>query len=295
MGAVSLSAVCYLTLAGEREQDFLLYVDALVDSLSAFWRDPEPLPLVFVCPAHELGFFQRSIAPVPRLAFRYQSEEQLSASLAADRHLVPDRRDMAARLLYAASCADDFCLTLEPGVFCVRPIGRDALLPHGRARTEWEARSKHPDWWRASARLLDRDDPGRNAGLGVCPALLAKVLAARALDAVAKASGQDAVKALAAATVGTKELWSDNTLYALANALPALLAWHWDRDAHPGDRPNRLHSDANIWIREDLHGWDPESWRMVAAHGEFVIVNRRAGVVPDQVLPTLYRMLDLGA
>jgi len=292
---MSLSAVCYLTLAGEREQDILLYVDGMVDSLSVFWRDPVPLHLVFVCPEDEVSFFRRSIVPVPRLRFEFKTEREVAPSLAADTMLVSDRRDMAARLLFAASCPTDFCLTLEPGAFCVRPIGTDTLLPQGRALTEWESKAKHAGWWRASARLLGCEDRGEAMGLSVCPAILAKDLAARAIAAVAKASGHNPVKALAAATLGERESWTDSALYGLANEGAAMLAWHWDRDARPNDRPNRLHSDANIWSREEVSGWDPETWRSQANHGDFVIIKRRAGIVPEQVLPSLYRMLDLRA
>jgi Family of unknown function (DUF6492) len=295
MSAMSLSAVCYLTLAGENEQDFLLYLDGMIDSLSAFWRDGEPLPLVFICPADEVAYFRRAVAPVPRLRFEFLSEHAVAPSLATDRLLVADRRDMAARLLYAASGPTDFCLTLEPGVFCVRPIAADMLTPQGRALTEWESKTKHAAWWRGSARLLAQPAGGAAMGLGVCPAILARDLARRAVDAVAAASGHDPVKALAAATAGEPESWTDNAIYSLANEGAALLAWHWDPDAWPAGQPNRLHADANLWRREDLRGWDPEAWRALATHGDFVIVKRRAGIAPDQVLPTLYRMLDLRA
>ncbi len=295
MSAMSLSAVCCLTLAGEREQDILLYVDGLVDSLSAFWRDPAPLDLFFVCPDDEVAFFRRSIAPVPRLRFEFRTEREVAPGLANDTMLVSDRRDMAARLLFAASCPTDFCLTLEPGVFCVRPIGTDRLLPQGRALTEWESKAKHAGRWRASARLLGREDKGEAMGLGVCPAILAKHLASRAIAAVSRASGYDPVKALAAPMPGEGESWTDNALYTIANEGAALLAWHWDREARPNDRPNRLHSDANVWGREEMSGWDPEAWRSLATHGDFVIVKRRAGIAPEQVLPNLYRLLDLRA
>jgi hypothetical protein len=295
MTARPLSAACYLTLAGEREKDVLLHVDGLLDSLSTFWDEAEPLELAFIAPEAELPFFYNSIGPVPGIQFRFVTEAQLSPTLAGDRHLAPEQREMVARLLLAASCPGDFCLTLEPRLFCIRPINTERLIPQGRARTEWESKSKHGDWWRGAARVLGRAESREFAGLGVCPALLAKDLARHALDAIARANRQDPVTALASAAVGAREPWTDNTLYCLANEGRALLERHWERGAHPNDQPNRLHSDVNLWRREDLRGWDPAGWRSLATHGYFLIVDRRAGLVPEEVLPTLYRMLELRA
>ena len=291
----SLSAVCYLTLAGEAEKDLLRFVDGLLDSLAAFWDEAEPLDLAFIAPEPELPFFYDAIGPVPGLRFSFVSETQLSPILASDRRLAAKHREMLARLLYAASGPSDFCLTLEPRSFCIRPIDTERLVPRGRARTEWENKSQHAGWWRASGQVLGRADSREIAGIGVCPSLFAKPLARHALDVIAAASRQDPVKALAEAAAGERESWTDNTLYGLANEGRALLDWHWDAGAQPDGKPNRLHSDVNLWRRAELRGWDPLGWRSVAAHGYFVIVDRRAGLAPDEVLPILYKMLALRA
>jgi hypothetical protein len=294
MSARTLSAGCYLTLAGEGEKDVLRYVDGLLDSLATFWDGPEPLRLAFIAPEAELPFFHGAIAPVPGVEFSFLPEAQLSPSLANARHLGTEQREMLARLLYAASCPTDVCLTLEPRLFCIRPISAERLLPQGRARTEWESKSKHGDWWRAATRVLGRGESREFAGLGVCPALFAKTLARRTLDAVAAANRQDPVRTLIEAAADA-ESWTDGTLYCLANEGRPLLEWHWEDGTHPNQHPNRLHSDVNVWEREDLDGWNPVVWRSLATHGYFVIVDRRAGVRPDEVLPTLYKMLELRA
>jgi hypothetical protein len=291
----TLSAACYLTLAGDGEKDVLRYVDGLLDSLATFWDDPEPLRLAFIAPEAELPFFYDAIGPVPGVAISFVTEAQLSPILGNDRQLPSEQREMLARLLYAASCPTDFCLTLEPRLFCIRPIGTERLLPRGRARTEWESKGRHADWWRAAARLLTLGESRESRGLGVCPAIFAKVLARNAIEAVAAASRQDAVTALADAISGETGSWTDSALYCLANEGRPLLEWHWEAGTNPNQQPNRLHSDVNLWQREDLRGWDPAGWRALASHGYFVIVDHRTGLSPDAVLPTLYKLLDLRA
>ncbi|HZT52697.1 MAG TPA: DUF6492 family protein [Stellaceae bacterium] len=290
--APTLSAACHLTLAGESDKDLLLYVDGLIDSLAAHWEEAEPLELAVICPEAELATLGEAIVPAPRLRVSFLAEEQLSPTL-ANRRLPAELRGRLARLLYAASCPGDFCLVLEPGAFCIRPISTQRLVPQGRARTEWEAKSKHPDWWRGAARMLGRGESAEPLGLGVCPMVLARDLARQTLDLVGRANRQDPAAALAAA--GTGDTWTENALYCLAGEGRSLLDWHWPPDSHPGGQPNRLHSDVNLWSRDDFSGWDPARWRALAAHGYFLVVNRHAPFAPDEVLPPLYRMLPLGA
>ena len=66
----------------------------------------------------------------------------------------PWHRQQIIKLFCAKLVSTPFFLTLDPDVMALRRFSYTDLIKDGRALLEPEARTVHPDWWRASASLL---------------------------------------------------------------------------------------------------------------------------------------------
>jgi hypothetical protein len=156
-------------------------------------------------------------------------------ALVADEALVPSAhfaalpgwfRQMLVKLAFARACETRFYLTLDADVVLLRRGGAWQLMKDGRANTKWERVGAHPEWWRASARLLGLAAPPRpeERGLSVTPNMLSTRIARRTLELLEAAQGGARFDDVLARTGGHATTpWTEYSLYTLGGRLSGWL------------------------------------------------------------------------
>jgi hypothetical protein len=88
------------------------------------------------------------------------------------------RKQQLLKIAIANLVENEFYLTLDADVICLKPLDESKLIIEGKALLQYEQRSQHPKWWKSSARILKMDPNVGPKGLGmtVTPALLSRTL-----------------------------------------------------------------------------------------------------------------------
>lgn len=137
----------------------------LVRSISHFWRGKKRFDLKVVAPHEDLKIVSRELRSTTRVEITLIDEEDLVYALAQPNTFTGNQKQQVLKLAYAAVCASPFYLVLNSDLICVRDFNSETLVVDGKALTDWEPRSHHPEWWATSAEVLGVPPPrGRRHG-----------------------------------------------------------------------------------------------------------------------------------
>lgn len=169
-----------LCVRGSYDVDDLQRAEILFRTLQAFAEPGLIDPFLVVTPPAEVDIVAERFASWTSLNIEVLSEEELVPELARYRELRGWRRQQIVKLAAARVIGRDFFVTFDADVICLKPLAFEDLVIDGRALLQYEPRSNHPQWWRASARILGMDAATVHPDMGmhVTPALLSRALCA---------------------------------------------------------------------------------------------------------------------
>ena len=194
-------------------------------------------------------------------------------------------REQLSALFFAAYSGGEYTLILPTGAFAIAPICDNSLLPRLKARTVWEPRSYHPDWWKNAGEATHRTAMSPFEGPTVFPGIMNRDLARWTLDIVSRESGREPIDALTELSLSGID-WSAMSLYATASGSRFSL-YHHDAFA---SREYPLMSEQLLWAPHNQKTFQP-ALRSKANGGLFTYVHVSELEDVDDVLDRLYACL----
>ncbi len=285
----NLEAVLPLKISGERERHSLALAKTLLLSLSHFHRDSRDLQVTIVCPEAELAAVKAALARRKGVVLSFVAEEELVPEFGSHPTVNGWFKQMIVKLAFSKIATRPFYMTLDADVICVRPYSQETFIEAGRAITEWERMSLHPEWWSGSATLLGLPTHQSDSrwGFSVTPNILAKPLAAHALRAVARACRKSAATALIEHSDFARFAWSEYALYMLAAERSRKLdRYHLTQTEMRDTRRSRLQDPgASLWHlgMKSFEAWNPAKWVEETTRGHFVLCQSNLGSDPEAI------------
>lgn len=277
--AAGLSAVLPLKTLGSHYAENLGRCDLLMASLRAFSAPGLWHKIYIICPGDELRRLERAARDWPGLPIEVLGEDDLLPFFNRYPKTAGWFRQQLVKLNAARLVETDFFLTLDPDVLLCKPIGEADLCPGGRALTTLEPRRLHPEWWRASASLLETEPDLDAEGMSVTPALLSREICLGLFDELGRLRGVDWREALLAALPAR---WTEYTLYWLAAQKLGLADRHHLGPAEAGGRCLLTPSDC-VWSKDDWAAFRPERCFDPMAPGYFCVVQSNTRVSPAAI------------
>ncbi|MER2492820.1 DUF6492 family protein [Catenovulum sediminis] len=173
-----ISAVLPLKVSGSYDVNDLKRAHILFSSLSKFLSPGLISELFVVTPASEVEIVKNEYARWAHLNIAVISEEDLLPELKNYPKMRGWRKQQLVKIAIADKISNEFYLTLDADVVCLKPITESDLIIDGKAILQYEQRSRHPKWWKASSRLLkiNSNIGPQGVGMTVTPALMSKTL-----------------------------------------------------------------------------------------------------------------------
>lgn len=185
---MKLSAILPLCIRGSYNIDDLGRTEILFKSLSVFAESKLFDEILIVCPDNEVDIITDKCTNWSKLNIHVVSEEILIPELKTYPHVRGWRKQQMIKLAAPRMLDCDYFVTLDADAICLKPISQNNLLPNGKALLQYELRSRHPKWWRSSARILNMSvnigDPEK--GMTVTPAILSSKLCLLATEEIEK-------------------------------------------------------------------------------------------------------------
>lgn len=176
---MKIGAVLPLCISGSYGGDDLKRTDILFRSLKQFLRTDFIESFWVVTPDDEVETVKNYLDKWCFINIQVIGETTLVPQLKKHEHLRGWRKQQVIKLAAANLMKSEFYLTFDADVICLKPLGYSNLIIDDRALIQYEPRSFHPKWWKASARILNitpqLGDPTR--GMHVTPAILSVELA----------------------------------------------------------------------------------------------------------------------
>lgn len=184
MDFMPISAVLPLKVSGSYDVNDLKRAHILFTSLTKFLAPGLIGELFVVTPQAEVDIVKREYAIWDNLNIVVISEEELLPELKNYPKMRGWRKQQLVKIAIANKINNPFYLTLDADVVCLKPITESDLIIDGKAILQYENRSRHPKWWKASGRVL-KINPNigpQGVGMTVTPALMSKTLSQNLMD-----------------------------------------------------------------------------------------------------------------
>lgn len=258
---------------------------AALDLLSSFNATGSDLPLTVVHRQPPTPEALELFDSTPRLCCTHLRGDALTGGTGSSAMLGHQWRDFVA-LALAGLTEADFYLVLDPTAMCIRPLDPKALIEEGLAVTQWESADLHTESTAVAQALVGLDEPPSEV-LSTFPFVLSRPLAQKALQRVESHGGRPALECILEATAANQP-WTANALYSCAAG--STLSRH-HRATESGGVRRALHGDANVWDDStELSDWNPASWRNLATHGHFLVIQ---GSDPQRMRKALSKCYEL--
>ncbi len=286
-----LGAVLPLSIRGSYNNDDLGRADILFRSLAAFVSPGTLGHFLIVTPPDEVDVVTERCARWRQFDIEVISEEELVPEFRAHRQVRGWRKQQIVKLAAARHLTEDFFITFDADVICLRPISSKDLIVDGRALIQYELRDQHPKWWRSSARLLDMSpdvgDPSE--GMTVTPAVLAAALCrqvARDLDPPDDGTWVDRLCAMHNPRRPSnwtlhrhrRARWTEYSLYYLCAMKHGLLD-----DYHVRAGSDEVPQLLLVHDSHPFETWNPATSFAADAPGLFCVVGSKSGLEPEAV------------
>ena len=176
---MKIGAVLPLCVTGSYGVDDLGRTEILFKSLTTFMQSDFIDPLLVVCPDHEVPIVEEKLGKWKHLNVKVMSEDVLVPQLANYPKMRGWRKQQIVKMAASQVIERDFYITFDADVICLKPLDIDKLIIDGKALLQYEPRSQHPKWWKASARILNMSPNVGDVSVGmhVTPAILSRDLA----------------------------------------------------------------------------------------------------------------------
>ena len=152
---MKLSAILPVSIRGSYDVDDLGRVELLFRSLSAFAESNMFDQFLIVCPNNEVNILEEKCLKWSSLNIKVVSEDVLVPEFAFYPKMRGWRKQQIIKLAAPRILDCDFFMTFDADILCLKPITKSMLLIEGKAIMQYEMRSRHPKWWKSSARILD--------------------------------------------------------------------------------------------------------------------------------------------
>lgn len=183
---MTIGALLPLSIRGSYDVDDLGRTEILFKSLAAFSEPGLFSKFLVVTPPNEVEEVARRLKPWSQFNPVVMSEEELVPELVKYPQMRGWRKQQIVKLAAQKEFDDEFYITFDADVICLKPLTLDKLIVNGKALIQYELRSQHAKWWKASARLLKMSSNIGNTEIGmhVTPAILSTNLAKQVADEI---------------------------------------------------------------------------------------------------------------
>ena len=172
---MAISAVLPLKASGSYDVNDLKRAHILFTSLQSFVAAGTISEIFVLVPAAEVELVQQEYACWQSLNIKVMAEDDLLPQFKKYPKMRGWRKQQLLKIAIANLVENEFYLTLDADVICLKPLDESKLIIDGKALLQYEQRAQHPKWWKASARILKMNanvgDP--QLGMTVTPAILA--------------------------------------------------------------------------------------------------------------------------
>ncbi len=289
---MAISAVLPLKASGSYDVNDLKRAHILFNSLQTFVA-PGTISEIFVLvPAAEVELVTQEYACWQSLNIKVMAEDELLPEFKKYPKMRGWRKQQLLKIAIANLVENEFYLTLDADVICLKPLDESTLIIQGKALLQYEPRAQHPKWWKSSARILKMSpDVGpKDRGMTVTPALMSRTLSKKLMQELSPAkAGENWVDALCSLHdpanpknwwIGRylKLKWTEYSLYYLC-AMKLGLLDQYHITAGTAQVPALL-------LIHDSHPY--ESWNVAASFdqanpGLFCVVGSKTGLPPKEV------------
>ncbi len=171
---MKIGAVLPLSVSGSYGVDDLNRVEILLKSLNAFMQSDFFDPFLVITPEKECKMVSDRLDKWQHLNVQVISEDVLVPQLKDYSKLRGWRKQQIIKIAAAEHINRDFYITFDADVICLKPLAWTDLIVEGKGILQYDARSRHPKWWKASARILNMDANVGDAtqGMHITPAVL---------------------------------------------------------------------------------------------------------------------------
>lgn len=176
---MAISAVLPLKASGSYDVNDLKRAHILFTSLKTFVAAGTISEIFVLVPAVEVELVQQEYACWQSLNIKVMAEDDLLPEFKKYPKMRGWRKQQLLKIAIANLIENEFYLTLDADVICLKPLDESKLIIDGRALLQYEQRAQHPKWWKSSARILNMnaDIGAKDVGMTVTPALMSKTLA----------------------------------------------------------------------------------------------------------------------
>ncbi|GAA0854833.1 DUF6492 family protein [Aliiglaciecola litoralis] len=185
---MTIGAILPLSVRGSYDVDDLGRTEILFKTLDAFCQPGLFSKFLIVTPPSEVEIVTQKVRKWAQFNPVVMSEEELVPELKKHRHMRGWRKQQIVKIAAHREFEDDFYITFDADVICLKPLTIDKLIDNGKALLQYEPRSFHPKWWKSSARLLNMSANVGDAtkGMHVTPAILSTALAKQLTEELAQ-------------------------------------------------------------------------------------------------------------
>jgi len=289
---MAISAVLPLKASGSYDVNDLKRAHILFTSLQTFVEPGLISELFVIVPAAEVELVTKEYAVWQSLNIKVMAEDDLLPEFKKYPKMRGWRKQQLLKIAIANLVENEFYLTLDADVICLKPLDESKLIIDGKALLQYEQRAQHPKWWKSSARILKMNpDVGpKELGMTVTPALMSRTLSKKLmLELSPNKAGENWVDALCSLHdpanprnwwIGRflKLKWTEYSLYYLC-AMKLGLLEQFHVIAGTAQTPALL-------LIHDSHPY--ESWNIagsfdLANPGLFCVVGSKSRIPPKEV------------
>ncbi len=175
---MAISAVLPLKASGSYDVNDLKRAHILFTSLQTFVAAGTISEIFVLVPAAEVELVQQEYSCWQDLNIKVMAEDDLLPEFKKYPKMRGWRKQQLLKIAIANLVENEFYLTLDADVICLKPLDESKLIIEGKALLQYEQRSQHPKWWKSSARILNMDPNvgPKELGMTVTPALLSRTL-----------------------------------------------------------------------------------------------------------------------
>lgn len=288
---MTIGALLPLSIRGSYDVDDLGRTEILFKTLAAFSQPGMFSKFLVVTPPDEVEEVARRLEPWSQFNPVVMSEEELVPELANYQQMRGWRKQQIVKLAAQKEFDDEFYITFDADVICLKTLTLDKLIVNGKALIQYELRSQHAKWWKASARLLKMSSNIGNTEIGmhVTPAILSTKLAKQVADEITLLWRKNWVDAICSLhnpkhpnnwriSRFLQLKWTEYSMYYLC-ALKKDNLTEFHTDAGTEDNPQLL-------LIHDSHpyeNWDTAYSFSSECPGMFCVVGSKSRLEPNEV------------
>jgi hypothetical protein len=289
---MAISAVLPLKASGSYDVNDLKRAHILFTSLQNFVAAGTISEIFVLVPAAEVDLVKQEYACWQSLKIKVMAEDDLLPEFKKYPKMRGWRKQQLLKIAIANLVENEFYLTLDADVICLKPLDESKLVIDGKALLQYEQRAQHPKWWKSSARILKMNpDVGpKDLGMTVTPALMSRTLSQKLMQELSpNKAGENWVDALCSLHdpanpknwwIGRflKLKWTEYSLYYLC-AMKLGLLEQYHLIAGTAQTPALL-------LIHDSHPyehWNPAGSFDLANPGLFCVVGSKTRLPPKEV------------